>query len=112
VVDAFLAASRGGDFAALLGLLDPDVVLRADEVVARMSGGPAEVRGADEVAATFAGRARAARLALIDGTPGAVWSQDGVPRVVFQFTVTGGTVSAIDMVADPDVLARLTIEPL
>src|SRR5436190_416876 len=66
VVDAFLAASRGGDFEALLAVLDPDVVLRADEAVAR-SGAPREVRGAAGVAGTFSGRARAAQPALVDG---------------------------------------------
>jgi RNA polymerase sigma-70 factor (ECF subfamily) len=111
VVQAFLAASRGGDLAALLALLAPDVVLRADPVTVR-SGAAAEVLGADAVAATFSGRAQAARLALIDGAPGAVWSVNGRPRVVFRFEVAGGLVTGIEMLGDPDVLGRLALVPL
>jgi RNA polymerase sigma-70 factor (ECF subfamily) len=111
VVAAFLAASRSGDFAALLELLDPDVVLRAD-AAAVATGAAAEVRGAQAVAGTFSGRARAARLALVDGVPAAVWSVGGRPRVVFAFTVAGGVVGAIRLIADPDVLAGLTLKPL
>ncbi|MGH7460911.1 MAG: sigma-70 family RNA polymerase sigma factor, partial [Longimicrobiales bacterium] len=66
VVDAFLAAARSGDFTALLALLDPDVVLRAD-AAAVLSGAEEEVLGAAAVARTFAGRASAAQPALIDG---------------------------------------------
>ncbi len=111
VVSAFLAASRGGNFDALLALLDPDVVLRSD-ATAVQTGADAEVRGAREVAATFAGRARAARPALIDGLPGLVWSQRGVPRVVFGFTIAGGTIVAIDILADPELLAEVEVELL
>ena len=69
IVDAFLAASRGGDFDALLAVLDPDVVFRADHVAVTM-GGVAELRGAAAVAETFRGRAQAARAALVDGAVG------------------------------------------
>ena len=109
IVDAFLAASREGDFAALLALLDPDVVLRADGAAAGM-GAEAEVIGAQAVARTFSGRAKAARLALVDGSAGAVWAPGGKPRVVFGFSVLGGRVIRIDLLADPAVLARLRIE--
>jgi RNA polymerase sigma-70 factor (ECF subfamily) len=108
VVDAFLAASRGGDFGALLELLHPDAVVRADEEVVRM-GSPREVRGAVEVARTFAGRARAAQPVLVDGEPALVWSSGGRPRVIFRFTITDGRVAAIQMVADPEVLSRLVL---
>src|SRR5437764_520790 len=84
VVDAFLAASREGDFDALLEVLDPDVVLRADGT-AVLAGATAEVRGARAVAETFKGRARAARPALVDGNAGLVWTQGGQPRMVFAF---------------------------
>ena len=110
VVDAFLAASRGGDFAALLAVLDPDVVLRADGVAVRM-GASREVRGAVAVAETFAGRARAAQPALLDGVPGLVWAQGGRPRVVFGFTIVDGRIVEIDMVADPDRLRQLDVAP-
>jgi RNA polymerase sigma-70 factor (ECF subfamily) len=108
IVDAFLAASRGGDFEALLVLLDPDVVLRADQAVVRM-GAPAEVAGPAAVAATFSGRARAARTALLSGIPGAVWTQRGEPRMVFSFTIAGGKIIGIDMTADPDRIGELDI---
>jgi RNA polymerase sigma-70 factor (ECF subfamily) len=109
VVDAFLAASRSGDFAALLALLDPDVVLRADAAGVR-TGAAGLVRGANAVAATFSGRALGARLALIDGAPGLLWSVNGKPRVVFAFTITDGSVTAIDLLADPETLAALHLE--
>jgi RNA polymerase sigma-70 factor (ECF subfamily) len=109
VIAAFLAASRSGDFEALLALLDPDVVFRADAAGVR-SGAAAELVGAAAVAATFAGRARAARPALVDGSPGVVWVHDGQPRVVFDFTIADGRVVAIDLLADPDRLGELDLE--
>jgi RNA polymerase sigma-70 factor (ECF subfamily) len=111
VVDAFLAASRGGDFQGLLNLLDPQAVFRADGAGVRM-GSQAELVGAQAVAENFAGRARAAKLALVDGLPAAVWMQGGVPRVVFAFTVDDGKVTAIDLVADPEHLAAMDITML
>jgi hypothetical protein len=108
VVAAFLAASQSGDFAGLLALLDPDVVLRAD-AAAVATGAEAMVRGAEAVAATFSGRARAARLALVDGVAQLVWSQGGAPRVVFAFTIADGTVTAIDLLADPALLGGLEV---
>jgi RNA polymerase sigma factor (sigma-70 family) len=108
VVDAFLAASRGGDFKALLAVLDPDVVLRTDEAAAR-SGVPREVRGAAGVAGTFSGRARAAQPALVDGAPGLAWAPGGRPRVVFGFTIAEGRVVAIEMIADPERIGKLNL---
>lgn len=103
VVEAFLAASRDGDFEALLAVLDPDVVLRADAAAVAM-GATAEVRGAAAVAETFRGRARAARPALVDGAPGLVWMHEGRPQVAFHFDVADGTILAIDLIADPERL--------
>ena len=111
VVAAFLDASRNGDFSALLELLHPEAVLRSDAVAARM-GAAAEVRGATGVARFLSGRARAARLVLVDGVPGAVWSLRGTPQVVFAFTVEDGVVTAIDLLADPGTLAGLELQPL
>jgi len=99
VVDAFLAASREGDLQGLLALLAPEVVLRAD-AAAVQAGATEEVRGAGAVAETFAGRAKFAEPALIDGVAGAVWAPGGQPRVVFAFTVVDGKVVAIELVAD------------
>ena len=111
VVVAFLAAARGGDFDALLAVLDPDVVLRADEAAVAM-GSPTLVRGARSVAETFVGRARAARPMLVDGFAGLVWSSEGRPRVVFECRVSAGAIVAISMIADPDRLAELQLAPL
>jgi RNA polymerase sigma factor (sigma-70 family) len=108
VVDAFLAASRNGDFDALLALLDPGVVLRSD-TAATAVGAASELRGAPAVAGSFSGRAQRARLALVDGAAGAVWAPGGRPRVVFTFTITGGKIVAIDILADPDRLSRLDL---
>jgi RNA polymerase sigma factor (sigma-70 family) len=111
VVAAFLAASRGGDFDALLALLDPDAVARAD-AAAVAAGADAEVRGAPAVAGTFAGRAKAARLVLLDGEPGLVWSHRGEVRMAFAFTVLDDHVADIELIADPARLAAIGVEPL
>jgi RNA polymerase sigma factor (sigma-70 family) len=111
VVEAFLAASRGGDFEALLAVLDPDIVLRADAVAVR-TGAPREVRGADAVARTFFGRARAVRPALVNGLVGAVWMVKGRPRMAFGFTIRGGRIVGISMAADPEHLEQLDFETL
>jgi RNA polymerase sigma factor (sigma-70 family) len=108
VVNAFLAASRGGDFDALLAVLDPDVVLRADQAAVLM-GSSEEVRGASDVARQFSGRARAAQPALVNGAIGLVWAAGGLPRVVFNFTTMGKKIVAIDMLADPERLRELDL---
>jgi RNA polymerase sigma factor (sigma-70 family) len=108
VVDAFLAASRGGDFDALLALLDPDIVLRADRAAVEM-GATREVRGPAAVAETFAGRAQAAQPALVNGAVALVWARRGQPQVVFGFTIAGGKIVQVDLVADPDRLAELDL---
>ncbi|MEW1952359.1 sigma-70 family RNA polymerase sigma factor [Terrabacter sp. NPDC080008] len=99
VVTAFLAAARGGDFARLLELLDPDVVLTADAAAVAM-GAPEVLRGPEAVAGRFNGGARSARLAAFDGGVGAVWTLRGEPKVAFRFTVDGDRVSGIEMVSD------------
>jgi Sigma-70, region 4 len=107
VVDAFLAASRGGDFHALLAVLGPDVVLRADRAAVH-AGASREVRGAAAVADTFSGRARAAQPALVNGSVGAVWAPRGRPRVVFGFTITRGKIVEIDCSPTPSAFASST----
>jgi RNA polymerase sigma factor (sigma-70 family) len=97
LVDAFLDAARNGDFDALLALLDPDVVLRADEHVVKL-GVPTETRGAEPVA-EFMRRARGAKRALLDGAAGAVWMPGGRARVVYRFTTSGNRITAIDLIA-------------
>ncbi|MGY6655035.1 sigma-70 family RNA polymerase sigma factor [Amycolatopsis sp. TRM77291] len=91
VIAAFLAAARNGDFEALLELLDPDAVV-------------GEVRGGQAVAAFFSGRAEAARLALVDGVPSAVWSHRGEAKAVFTFSFGDGKITRIDIDTDPERL--------
>jgi RNA polymerase sigma factor (sigma-70 family) len=111
IAAAFLAAARGGHFDALLALLDPDVVLRADRALVQM-GAPKEVRGASAVATTFSGRAQAAQPALIDETVGAVVTSHGRPFIVLTFVFTHERITAIEMMADPERLSRLNVRIL
>jgi RNA polymerase sigma-70 factor (ECF subfamily) len=114
VVDAFFAAARGGDFEALVAVLDPDVVLRSD-------GGPARpfanalVRGAAEVAGraiTFSRPGATLRPVLVNGGAGVVVELRGAPFSVMAFTVVAGKVTAIDVLADPDRLRELDLSAL
>ena len=109
VVDAFLTASRGGDFDALLAVLDPDVVARSDGGTLRPS---LLRRGAQEVASqaiTFARIAEAARPVLINGSPGVVSVADGRVVSVMAFTIRGGRITALDILTDPERLAGIDI---
>jgi RNA polymerase sigma-70 factor (ECF subfamily) len=109
VVEAFLAASRGGDFGALLAALDPEVTLRAD--AAALATGAQAAQGAQAVAAQFSGRARAAQLALVDGGAGLAWAPGGQPRAVFAFTLSDeGKITAIEIIADPARLSQLDLK--
>ena len=108
VVDAFLAASRSGNFKALLALLDPEVALHADPTGVQM-GSPIEVLGAHAVAATFSGRAVAAQPALVDGSVGVVWAPEGRPRVVWDLTIANGKIMRIDMIAAAESLDELDL---
>lgn len=108
VVDAFLKAARDGDFDALLGLLDPDVVLRPDAAALRM-GSLRETRGAEAVASSLSGGATVARLAVIDGLTGFVWAPRGQVRGVVQFTVVAGRIVALDVTGDAQRMEQLDI---
>lgn len=108
IVDAFLSASRKGDLQALLSLLDPNIVMRADAAGIRM-GSPSQLLGAEAVAQQFAGRARAAQPALVDGRPGLVWMHQGTPRVVFDFRIEAGAVVSIELIADPERIASMQL---
>ncbi|HVU76901.1 MAG TPA: RNA polymerase sigma factor SigJ [Gaiellaceae bacterium] len=111
VVSAFIAAARNGDFQALVAVLDPDVVLRAD------AGAPPAamsrvLRGATEVASSAISFSREdlyVQPALVNGAAGAVSIRDGRPFSVAGFTVRGGRITEIDILADPERLARLEI---
>ncbi len=117
IVDAFFRASREGDLAALLDVLDPDVVLSGDAAWRRMANrsgflSGTEIRGAAAVAETFSGGAAAAQRATIDGLPGAVWAPTGNPSVLFEFTIRGGKIVEIVFSADPARLRGASVEIL
>jgi RNA polymerase sigma-70 factor (ECF subfamily) len=114
VVDAFIAAAREGKFEALLEVLDPDVVLRADGGVLRAAETQV-VHGAQAVIA----QARAYRQlaphgkpALVNGAPGVVVAPGGTPFAVLGFTIAGGKIVEIDILADPERLSRLDLTVL
>ena len=108
VVTAFLAASRRGDFAALIALLDPDVALRTDREGVRL-GAPEEILGAQAVADVFVEYAGGVRPALINGLAGAVWAPSGRPRVAYVFTLSGGMITDVHRVANRERLAELNV---
>lgn len=114
VVDAFLAAARGGDFDALVTLLDPDVVLRAD-TGAGLAGASRELRGPAAVAGQallFQRAAGSSRPALVNGAAGIVSIVGGVPTAVLGFTITDGRIVEIDILADPERLSGLDLTSL
>jgi RNA polymerase sigma-70 factor (ECF subfamily) len=110
VVDAFLAAARGGDFEALLEVLDPSVVFRADRG-ALAPRAPAVVTGAEDVARTVLSRGAAfaphARPAIVNGAAGLIVMPGGAPIAVIGFSVAGGRILEIDLVANPEKLRSL-----
>ncbi|MDN3358742.1 sigma-70 family RNA polymerase sigma factor [Actinomadura sp. DC4] len=109
VVNAFLAASRAGDFDALVAVLDPDVVLRADFGGKDLSS---VIRGARTVAGRalmFQEYAPYARPVTVNGAPGILADPEGRPFSVMAFTITGGRIVQIDVLADPERLRRLDL---
>jgi len=111
VVEAFLAAAREGDFDALVALLDPDIVLRADSGPG-LPGATVEVRGAAEVAGralTYARLQLLNRPVLVNGTLGMMSYRDGRPFSVGAITVRGGRIVEMDILADPERLSRLDL---
>ncbi|MGM8228979.1 sigma-70 family RNA polymerase sigma factor [Cellvibrio sp. ARAG 10.3] len=121
VVVAFLAASREGNFDALINLLHPDIILRADDTAIKISsankakGAPAfkpEITGAKNVADTFKGRAAGAQLTLVNGAAGATWGMNGKTVVAFCFTVKDEKITAIDVVMDRKTLDTFSIKAI
>jgi RNA polymerase sigma factor (sigma-70 family) len=110
VVDAFLAAAREGDFEALVEVLDPDVVFRLDRGAIALRGSR-EVRGAEAVAEEIitsgAPFAPLGRPAIVNGAAGVVVVRGGRPTAVAGFTVVGGRIVEIDLLADPARLRQL-----
>ncbi|HET9999644.1 MAG TPA: sigma-70 family RNA polymerase sigma factor [Ktedonobacteraceae bacterium] len=111
VVDAFLTASRAGNFDALLAVLDPDVVFRHD-LTAVPAGASREVHGALAVARQFSGRAQGARSALVNGAVGVVVAWHGRLGLVLNLTVTHGKIVEINVIADPARLRQLDLAVL
>ena len=111
IVDAFLAASRGGDFEGLLAVLDPEIVFRADQAAQRL-GALAEIRGAEAVAQTFKGRAQGAKPALVDGSMALAVVLGGQLRIVLRLTITGDRISAVEAVADAERIGGFDVEVL
>jgi RNA polymerase sigma-70 factor (ECF subfamily) len=114
VVDAFLAATRGGDFDALVALLDPDVVLRGDKAVIPTPA-PIVIRGAHTVAKGAMAameRARSTGPALVNGAVGLVMAPLGRLFLVLRFTIKDGKITEIDVIAEPDRLRQLDIAVL
>jgi RNA polymerase sigma-70 factor (ECF subfamily) len=112
VVDAFFAATRAGDFDALVALLAPDAVMRGDGGTAH-PGFTKLIRGARDVAAQALTGARLApfvRPALVNHAAGAVIVRNGHPLSAMAFTVTGAKIAAIDVIADPDRLHLIAPE--
>ncbi|MFF3290511.1 sigma-70 family RNA polymerase sigma factor [Streptomyces sp. NPDC003023] len=114
VVEAFLAAARGGDFEALVAVLDPDVVFRADAAVGPAPE-PVVRRGAQAVArgaSAAAQRARFTEPALLNGAVGLVMAPRGQLFLVIDFTIVDDRITGIDIIADPDRLDRIDIAVL
>ncbi|MEV0648243.1 sigma-70 family RNA polymerase sigma factor [Phytomonospora sp. NPDC050363] len=107
-IDAFLTAAREGDFAALLEMLDPDVVFRADLAAVRL-GSRDGVRGAAAVAELFSGRAHGAVSALVGGVAGVLVAPRGRLRMVLEVTFEGDRIAAFDVVADGERLGGMAI---
>jgi RNA polymerase sigma-70 factor (ECF subfamily) len=110
VVDAFLAAARGGDFDALLAVLDPDVVFRVDATTAGPGGAAIEIRGARAVAKNalaFSARGPFTRPILVDGNVGVVLAPGGRLLGVGRLTILDGRITEVDLIGDPARLARL-----
>jgi RNA polymerase sigma factor (sigma-70 family) len=108
VVDAFLAASRAGNFEALLALLDPDVVYRTDALV----GFSKEIRGAVAVAKQLMRRAQEVQPILVNGSVGIVVAPPGQQLLVSQLTITGGKIAEINVISDPTRLSQLHLSVL
>ncbi|HSE40856.1 MAG TPA: sigma factor-like helix-turn-helix DNA-binding protein, partial [Acidobacteriota bacterium] len=119
IVFAFLTAWRDGNFSALIELLDPNVVFRADDVAVQTAlknkerGAPqleSELNGPQTVAKVFKGRAEGIQHGLVNGVSGLSWAPAGKPVVAFLFKITNGKIATIDMVMDPKELKKIDIE--
>ena len=106
VVDALLAAARNGDFARLVKLLAPNVLVEGDHAAIPL-GAPERIEGAEQVAQFFNGAAKAAFPVYVANLPGAAWIHRGEPKVVFDFSINQGMVQRIDLRVEPRILSRV-----
>jgi RNA polymerase sigma-70 factor (ECF subfamily) len=111
IVEAFLTASRDGDFEGLLAVLDPDVLFHADDAAMRL-GAQAEIRGATAVAAAFKGRAQAARPALADGAPALAVILGGQLRILLRLTFRDDRIVGVEAIAEAERLRSFDLEIL
>jgi RNA polymerase sigma-70 factor (ECF subfamily) len=109
LVEAFLAASREGRFDALVAMLHPDAVARADAAAIQIGSPAEEKRGALAVAGFFSGAAQTARLAMVEGEPGLAWAPGRKPRVGFAFVIKDGKILEIEFFADPERLKDIEL---
>ena len=120
IVNAFLTASRGGDFSELLAVLDPNVVLRADAAALALSAARAaqgapelrerEMRGREPIAKLFQRRAKGARLASVDGSPGLVVPIGGALVAVFESITENGAITEIALTSDAQTIGAMALE--
>jgi RNA polymerase sigma-70 factor (ECF subfamily) len=110
IVDAFLAASRAGDFEGLMAVLDPDVVVGGDAAALRQGG--ARLRGAEATARYFMGRAQTARSALVDGMVGIIVAPAGKLRIAISVTIRNGKITALEGMAEPEHLKEIELAVL
>lgn len=108
VVDAFLTASRDGDFNALLAVLDPQIVAHCDAVAQKLGGSP-EMRGAAAVAKAFLGRAQMARPILLDGRVGVAVAPHGHLMLLLDVAIRDGRIAAMEIIGDPARMAGFTL---
>ena len=106
VVEAFITASRAGDFEALINVLDPSAVLRTDKDTPLLKTAEPKL-GGETVADFFAGHAQGTTRSTIDGAPGLVWEHNGKVRAAFEFIVVDGRVAAVEMVYDRKTLEQM-----
>jgi RNA polymerase sigma-70 factor, ECF subfamily len=110
VVEAFIAALRGGDFEGLLAVLDPDLVVRADMPIS--SGAPSEIRGAAvwaKGAIVYGQLARLTRPALVNGAIGVVVAPQGRLVRALRFTISNGMITEIEVIGNPARLGELDV---
>ena len=112
VVNAFLTASREGSFEALLTVLDPNAVFRADAVMAANTDAPAEIRGADVIARQFMGRAQNARPVLMNGAIGVLVGRPERPVFVMKVAIANGKIVEIEAIGDPAHFHKLHLSVL